>query len=133
MAEYSLSEKSPKFIRYGLDFMEKILPFIIRGQGVLIFKHLKPDDPCILKFHNKDLSLILTVEFTPKSVNVFSGDSIFIDKNNTKGLIDDSAAYYWFSIDSVNQQLYAGIGETRLDTVIYKFEFVKKSGTTRDS
>jgi hypothetical protein len=139
MAEYSLSEKSPKFIRYGLDFMEKILPLIIRGQGVLIFKHLKPDDPCILKFHNKDLSLILTVEFTPKSVNVFSGDSIFIDKNNTKGLIDDTAAYYWFSIDSVNQQLYAGIGETRLDTVIYQFEFVKtegslwkKSGTTRD-
>jgi len=132
MAEHSISEKSPKFIRYGLDFMEKILPFIIRGQGVLIFKHLKPDDPCILKFHNKDLSLILTVEFTPKSINVFSGDSIFIDKNNTKGLIDDSAAYYWFSIDSVNQQLYAGIGETRLDTVIYQFEFVKKSGTTRD-
>lgn len=132
MAEYSLSEKSPKFIRYGLDFMEKILPLIIRGQGVLIFKHLKPDDPCILKFHNKDLSLILTVEFTPKSVNVFSGDSIFIDKNNTKGLLDDTAAYYWFSIDSHNQQLYAGIGETRLDTVIYKFEFVKKSGTTRD-
>ena len=132
MAEYSVSEKSPKFIRYGLDFMEKILPLIIRGQGVLIFKHLKPDDPCILKFHNKDLSLILTVEFTPKSVNVFSGDSIFVDENNTKGLLDDTAAYYWFSIDSQNQQLYAGIGETRLDTVIYKFEFVKKSGTTRD-
>jgi hypothetical protein len=132
MAEYSVSEKSPKFIRYGLDFMEKILPFIIRGQSVLIFKHLKPDDPCILKFHNKDLSLILTVEFTPKSVNVSSGDSIFVDKNNTKGLLDDTAAYYWFSIDSQNQQLYAGIGETRLDTVIYQFEFVKKSGTTRD-
>jgi len=131
MAEHSISEKSPKFIRYGLDFMEKILPLIIRGQGVLIFR-AKADDPCILKFHNKDLSLILTVEFTPKSVNVFSGDSIFVDKNNTKGLLDDSAAYYWFSIDSVNQQLYAGIGETRLDTVIYKFEFVKKSGTTRD-
>jgi len=132
MAEYSVSEKSPKFIRYGLDFMEKTLSLIIGGQGVLIFKHLKPDDPCILKFHNKDLSLILTVEFTPKSVNVFSGDSIFVDENNTKGLLDDSAAYYWFSIDSQNQQLYAGIGETRLDTVIYQFEFVKKSGTTRD-
>jgi hypothetical protein len=132
MAEYSISEKSPKFIRYGLDFMEKTLSLIIGGQGILIFKHLKPDDPCILKFHSKDLSLILTVEFTPKSVNVSSGDSIFVDENNTKGLIDDTAAYYWFSIDSVNQQLYAGIGETRLDTVIYKFEFVKKSGTTRD-
>jgi hypothetical protein len=132
MAEYSVSEKSPKFIRYGLDFMEKTLSLIIGGQGVLIFKHLKPDDPCILKFHNKDLSLILTVEFTPKSVNVFSGDSIFVDENNTKGILDDTAAYYWFSIDSQNQQLYAGIGETRLDTVIYKFEFVKKSGTTRD-
>jgi hypothetical protein len=132
MSEYSISEKSPKFIRYGLDFMEKTLSLIIGGQGVLIFKHLKPDDPCILKFHNKDLSLILTVEFTPKSVNVFSGDSIFVDENNTKGILDDTAAYYWFSIDSQNQQLYAGIGETRLDTVIYKFEFVKKSGTTRD-
>ena len=131
MAEHSISEKSPKFIRYGLDFMEKILPLIIRGQGVLIFR-AKADDPCILKFHSKDLSLILTVEFTPKSVNVSSADSIFVDKNNTKGLLDDTAAYYWFSIDSQNQQLYAGIGETRLDTVIYQFEFVKKSGTTRD-
>jgi len=132
MAEYSIIEKNPKFIRYGLDFMDKTLSLIIGGQGVLIFKHLKPDDPCILKFHNKDLSLILTVEFTPKSVNVFSGDSIFVDENNTKGILDDTAAYYWFSIDSQNQQLYAGIGETRLDTVIYKFEFIKKSGTTRD-
>jgi hypothetical protein len=138
MAEHSIIEKSPKFIRYGLDFMDKTLSLIIHGQGVLIFK-AKADDPCILKFHNKDLSLILTVEFTPKSVNVSSGDSIFVDKNNTKGLLDDTAAYYWFSIDSQNQQLYAGIGETRLDTVIYQFEFVKtegslwkKSGTTRD-
>jgi hypothetical protein len=130
MAEHNI-EKSPKFIRYGLDFMEKTLSLIIRGQGVLIFR-VKADDPCILKFHSKDLSLILTVEFTPKSVNVSSGDSIFVDKNNTKGLSDDTAAYYWFSIDSVNQQLYAGIGEARLDTVIYKFEFVKKSSTTRD-
>jgi hypothetical protein len=111
--------------------MEKILSLIIRGQGVLIFR-AKADDPCILKFHNKDLSLILTVEFTPKSVNVSTTDSIFIDKNNTKGLTDDSAAYYWFNIDSHNQQLYAGVGETRLDTVIYKYEFIKKSGTTRD-
>jgi hypothetical protein len=77
MAEYSVSEKSPKFIRYGLDFMDKTLSLIIRGQGVLIFK-AKADDPCILKFHSKDLSLILTVEFTPKSVNVSKRISILL-------------------------------------------------------
>jgi len=132
MAEHSISEKSPKFIRYGLDFMEKTLSLIIKGQGVIIFRHLKPDSPCILKFHNKDLSNILTVEFTSSSVNVSTTDSIFVDKNNTKGLIDDSAAYYWFSIDLHNQRLYAGVGETRLDTVIYKYEFPQKSNKIRD-
>ena len=131
MAEHSITEKSPKFIRYDLDFMEKTLSLIIKGQGVVIFRHLKPDSPCVLKFHNKDLSNILTVEFTSSSVNVSTTDSIFVDKNNTKGLTDDTAAYYWFSIDLHNQRLYAGIGETRLDTVIYKYEFRQKSDKIR--
>ena len=143
MAEHSITEKSPKFIRYDLDFMEKTLSLIIKGQGVVIFRqtgisdtrlprHLGSDKPCILKFHNKDLSNILTVEFTSTSVNVSTTDSIFVDKNNTKGLTDDSAAYYWFSIDLQNQRLYAGIGEVRLDTVIYKYEFRQKSDKIRD-
>ena len=131
MAEHSISEKSSKFIRYGLDFMEKALSLIIKGQGVVIFRQTG-DKPCILKFHNKDLSNILTVEFTSTSVNVSTTDSIFVDKNNTKGLTDDTAAYYWFSIDLHNQILYAGIGEVRLDTVIYKYEFFKKSDKIRD-
>lgn len=128
MAELSISEKSPKFIRYGLDFMEKTLSLIIKGQGVVIFKHLNPDSPCILKFHSKDLSVILTVEFTSSSVNVSNTDSIFVDKNNTKGLSDDSGAYYWFSIDLHNRRLHAGVGEARLDTVIYKYDFLQTEG-----
>ena len=38
MTEHSISEKSPKFIRYGLDFMEKTLDLIIKGQGVVMFR-----------------------------------------------------------------------------------------------
>jgi hypothetical protein len=46
-----------------------------------------------------------------------------IDTNNNKGLIDYQGAYYWFSLDSQNQTLYAGIGEPRIETVIYKYKF----------
>jgi hypothetical protein len=127
MAEHGI-DKSPKFIRYGLDFMEKTMSLIINGQGVVIFRP-KVDSPCILKFHSKDLSNILTVEFTLSSVNVSSTDSIFVDKNNTKGLSDDSTAYYWVSIDLHNQRLYAGVGEARLDTVIYKYKFLQTEGS----
>ena len=127
MAELSISEKSPKFIRYGLDFMEKTLSLIIKGQGVVIFKPLG-DGPCVLKFHSQDLSVILTVEFTSSSVNVANTDSIFVDKNNTKGLSDDTGAYYWFSIDLHNRRLHAGVGEARLDTVIYKYDFLQTEG-----
>jgi hypothetical protein len=34
-------------------------------------------------------------------------------------------AYYWFSIDTQNQRICAGIGESRIDTIIYAYKFNK--------
>jgi len=47
----------------------------------------------------------------------------FIDDNNTSGLIDKIGVYYWFSIDSKNQRLIAGVGEARMETAIYTYQF----------
>jgi hypothetical protein len=38
-------------------------------------------------------------------------------------LVDTPGAYYWISLDSQNQIIYAGIGEPRLETVKYKYKF----------
>jgi hypothetical protein len=45
-----------------------------------------------------------------------------IDPNNKRGISNVTGAYYWFSIDSQNQRLYAGIGEPRKETIIYQFQ-----------
>jgi len=53
---------------------------------------------------------------------MYPDDEPLIDPNNTKGVINVTGAYYWFSIDSQNQRLYAGIGEPRKETVIYQYQ-----------
>ncbi|MFN9959237.1 MAG: hypothetical protein ACK55I_39600, partial [bacterium] len=67
------------------------------------------------------------VEFTTTNVKVsLLNDMPLNDPANTKGLTNQPGAYYWFSLDSQNQKLYAGIGEARLDNIIYKYEFPTK-------
>ena len=69
------------------------------------------------------------VEFTSKTVFVKNIEShvILNDPSNEKGLTDKKGAYYWFSIDSQNQILSAGIGEARLETIMYQYAFPEKS------
>jgi predicted metal-dependent enzyme (double-stranded beta helix superfamily) len=50
-----------------------------------------------------------------------SGEPL-IDRNNTYGIVRQRGAYYWFSLDSQNQRLYAGVGEPRIENVIYKYQ-----------
>ena len=101
------------------------IKLLVHGQGVFIFKNTDNTIPCILYFYNKDNSDGLKVEFTKNSVKVnrISNQEVLLDKNNKEGLSDLKGAYYWFSIDAQNQKLYAGIGEARLDTVIYQYYF----------
>jgi hypothetical protein len=119
---------------------DSAINLMVHGQGVFIFKYneinvneINVDDvvssnKCIIYFYNTDNSEGLRVEFAHGSVkvNTVSDGNILIDKKNKKGLSGLKGAYYWFSIDSQNQQLYAGIGEARLDNIIYKYKFAKK-------
>jgi len=46
---------------------------------------------------------------------------ILQDTTNNTGLIHCRGSYYWFSLDSQNHLLYAGIGEPRLENVKYTY------------
>jgi hypothetical protein len=118
---------SPKALLFTSNdsmFSEDI-KLMIHGQGVFIFENRENQFPCVFTFYDANQADGIRVEFTAKNVRV---NTIFNclplkDPANTKGLTNLTGAYYWFSIDSQNQKLYAGIGEARLDNIIYKYEF----------
>jgi len=94
---------------------------IVHGQGVIIFDAA---GPCCLRLCDISGTAGFVVNFTADKVlvNMYPDDEPLIDPNNTKGVINVTGAYYWFSIDSQNQRLYAGIGEPRKETVIYQYQ-----------
>ena len=99
------------------------IKMLINGQGVFIFSN-NANKNCKFYIYNEDNTDGLKIKFTKNKVKVLRISTLkwLKDKNNNKGLIHSKGAYYWFSIDSQNQRLYAGIGEVRLDNVIYKYE-----------
>lgn len=103
---------------------------MVHGQGVLLFD---ASEPCSLTFCDISGNAGLKVQFTETNVlvNVEPSKEPLIDKKNTKGLVNQQGAYYWFSLDSQNQRLYAGIGEARKETVIYSYIFAQD--TNRES
>jgi quercetin dioxygenase-like cupin family protein len=110
-----------------LNTNEREKDLIVHGQGVFIFNCQQ--ERCTFRFTGDNSDLV--VEFTRDAVNV-SSDEELIDPNNEKGLVTTPGAYYWFSVDSQNEMLCAGIGEPRmeLETVIYTYAFPK--GTARE-
>jgi hypothetical protein len=96
----------------------------VHGQGVVLFD---ASGVCSLRFCDVSGTCGLHVQFTEKAVlvNLESSNEPLVDPNNTKGLVNHQGAYYWFSLDSQNQRLYAGIGEARMETVIYSYTFSK--------
>ena len=96
---------------------------IIHGQGVYIFEVNDTVNTCIFNLYNQDKTDGLKIEFTTESVNVnyIVGNEPLIDINNTFGLLNKNGIYYWFSLDSQNQTLLAGIGESRFENIIYSY------------
>ena len=112
-----------------LDKTESAIPLIIKGQGVLLFS-CPYNDSCNFLFQDETKENQITVEFTKKSVIVKQKKSAKSTKYSTlknirekKGLSKKPGATYWFSLDAHNFKLYAGIGEARLETVIYEYDF----------
>jgi len=112
----------------------------IKGQGIVVFKpHNDPStNHHVVSFsiHNHDKTYQLQIQFMKDhhSSNhenkghivitiTKNGKSLILeDTENNTGLINYHGAYYWFSLDSQNHLLYAGIGEPRMETVKYKYK-----------
>jgi len=101
------------------------LSFIVHGQGIISFTHVDSAKPCVLYLQDKAGLGGLKVEFTPMYVLIFQlpGMTPLFDDRNHGGLVANPDASYWFSLDSQNQALYAGIGEARMETYIYSYKF----------
>lgn len=98
---------------------------IVKGQGVFLFRTTDNTAPCIFYVYNTDMSDGYRVELTLDGVSVsrISDGTPYVDAKNNMGLIDTNGAYYWFSLDSQNQTLRLGIGEARVETIVYQFTF----------
>jgi len=101
------------------------LSLIVHGQGIISFTHADSAKQCILYLQDKAGLGGLKVEFTKMHVLVFQlpGMTPLFDGRNHGGLVANPEAPYWFSLDSQNQVLYAGIGEARMETYIYSYKF----------
>ena len=93
----------------------------VHGQGVFLFKATAKEDVSFsIVGTNK-----IHVSFSSKiKVTSFPGGPL-VDPNNNSGLTTAPGAYYWFSIDSQNQNICAGVGEPRLETLTYKYLFTQ--------
>lgn len=100
-------------------------PLPVHGQGVFIFNHALKTSPCVFVLVNAEQNNGLRVEFTESAVLVCEAASLkpLVDPANKAGLSSHAGAYYWFSLDSQNLRLYAGVGEARLETAIYTYKF----------
>ena len=110
---------------------EANLPLIVNGQGVFIFENTQNSDPCVFSFYDKTQQNGLKVVFSKDAVNVsrIPNNEALQDPTNNKGLSTINGAYYWFSLDSQNQKLSAGIGEARIETQIYSFLFPRQNSS----
>jgi hypothetical protein len=95
---------------------------IIHGQGVFLFKLDKEDSILFLTKDKKD-GLKLHLSNTEFLVTRIKNSDKYVSQSKISGLTNKSGAYYWFSLDSQNQSLYAGIGEPRIETICYSYQF----------
>jgi hypothetical protein len=105
----------------------KDVNLLIKGQGVFIFNVNDESDckECSFSFSDHSGQNFIRVQFTQDHVHVSQHESLavinLVDQNNHTGLVTKEGAYYWCSLDAQNLQLYAGIGEARIETVIYRY------------
>jgi hypothetical protein len=107
-----------------LSTNDKNTNLLVNGQGVILFNRTTAAE-VKFTFFSKNQENSLSVNFSENGVHVVAKDPL-VDPANKKGLISDMAASYWFSLDSQNQTLIAGIGEPRMETTIYSYIFPAK-------
>lgn len=113
--------KFPKQLKLSLANQTK-MNLIVHGQCTFIFENA--NSLCEFQILNNDQSDGLHIKLTTSSVSinrVSTQEQLVNQLANKGGLTSTNGAYYWFSLDSQNQRLYLGVGEPRLETVIYQY------------
>jgi len=126
---FSLHPKSLSLVKSE----NKIVNFIIHGQGVFLFANQDSSESCCFDINDECDKNSLKIEITKTSVDVYKLPSWekLIDDNNTKGLSGKKGAYYWLSLDSQNQKILIGVGEARIENAIYQYFFKWKNEEER--
>jgi hypothetical protein len=120
MPDHTLTYSLPKMLPLPRDTL--LVPLIVHGQGVFLFRCVSETS---FIFFNADKSdglkvMLGTNEFI---VQQLSNSNTYKSQGKTGGLTTKSGAYYWFSLDSHNQRLYGGVGEPRIETMTYSYQF----------
>ena len=104
--------------------------FLISGQGVYIFD--ASNNTIEFSIHNKEKTDGFHIKFLEEGVKVNRIGMLepLIDCS-AKQLLKLKNIYYWFSLDSINQQLYAGIGEARIENACYQYKFNHNTNDSR--
>lgn len=119
MTHTSLHGTKPRVLKFRKPTNRVNL--IVHGQGVIAFNATAP---CYLTFCDASGNPGLYVQFTKTGifVNAKPSDEPLVDQQNSRGISDEDGAYYWFSLDSQNLRLYGGIGEARVENLLYQFK-----------
>jgi hypothetical protein len=107
-----------------LDGLDDPIKLVKQVKPVKLLKCTDPKAKFTLE--NANGSDGLKIVFTNSYVNVSrigGTEQKYLDPMNNSGLSKYTGAYYWFSLDAQNQIFYAGVGEARIETVIYTYVF----------
>jgi predicted metal-dependent enzyme (double-stranded beta helix superfamily) len=111
---------SPAALRVGRATPS--IQLIIRGQGVVVFD---ASGACTLTFCDASGTPALKLNFAEGHIlgQMEPSGEPLADPRNSKGIVATPGAYYWVSLDAQNQRIYAGVGEPRIETAAYKYQF----------
>jgi len=111
---------SPTYLKFSKT--TDTIQLTVHGQTTFLFES---KEPCSFTFFTSDKSDGLLVKLTEEAflVEQISNSNRYESQSKKGGLSSKSGAYYWFSLDSQNQRLQAGVGEPRIETTTYVYQF----------
>lgn len=110
--------RHPRALTFA-DSAPQTIDLIVHGQGVLLFTS---NGPCTLTFSEQ-----IRFEFGESTIEAVQLPEMnrLIDPKNTQGIRPNIP--YWVSIDAQNKRIFAGVGEARIENVLYRYEFQTKT------
>lgn len=121
MPNTKTQNQQPMFLTFNKP--ATFINFIIHGQCVFLFDTSKE---CELYFYteNHEDGIIMSLsEHRFLVTRIKKMDNYENQSSKNMRIVKKSGAYYWISIDSQNLLLQAGIGEARIETAYYKYQF----------